>query len=211
MGRDSRTEYQRSRILAAIATDSMTTQQLADRLHLSRGATQLHLTAMMTETPRRVHISGFAQVTFKSKGAPMYLAGDKEDAKYVKVSRLKGRISARERKQQILKRLAIANMSGTELVESTGLQRARVYIAELYAAGKIHIGGWRPSLVGGSPIQLYAKGHGSDVQKPPRQSEHEKRARYWAKLKSDPHRHGMYLLTARLRKKPQSVFAALGI
>jgi hypothetical protein len=207
---DCRRDRQRARILAAIQAEALTSQQLADKLHLSRSGVQLHLTVMTAETPRLVHIASYTPAGYRKKGGPMYLAGDKKDAEYPKARRAKGRVTVEQQKARILKLLGTRQMTVAEVADEMLLRRARIYMFELREAGKIHIAGWR-SHPSAYPSPIYAIGGAPDVARPAALTESEKCSRHWAKLKADPHRHGLHLLRARVRRKPQNPFSALGL
>lgn len=206
---DPRREYQRGRILAALEAGPQTAKQLGERLHLSRSGVTIYLAAMKSESPRLIHVVGFHPSPVGMRPAPMYGLGDLEDAKYVKTRAPKGKVTATDRHKQILKILRVKKLTGAEINSELGLKRARIYVIELYAQGRVHIAGWQQRPTGGSPAPVYAAGRAPDAPRPTTQSVHEKCARAWAKLKADPHRHGLHLQRNRLRKKPQTWLSAL--
>lgn len=206
---DPRRAYQLGRILDAIETGPKTAQQLADKLHLSRSGVQGYLKAMMREVPRLVRIAGYAPSPNRQRSAPMYGLGAEPDEKCVKTRSPKGHVTEADRHSQILRLLEEKPMTAKEVVTEMNLQRARIYMFRLHQAGKVHISAWRQQAAGGYPSPVYAAGPGEDVSRPEAQSEHEKCARYWAKLKADPHRHGHYLQRNRMRKQPQTWLSAL--
>lgn len=206
---DSRRAYQRARILASLQVELMTAQQLADKLHLSRSGAQWHLNLMMDEAPRLVHVAGHARHPAGQRSAPMYGLGDKPDVKCPKARAPKGRITAEGRKAQILKLLAKKPLTAADVAGDLLLERARIYVIELHAAGMVHVETWRQDASGAYRAPVYAAGAGSDAARPEPQSVHEKGARAWAKLKADPHRHGLHLQRNRMRKTPQTWASAL--
>jgi predicted ArsR family transcriptional regulator len=206
---DPRREYQRGRILAALKDGPLTAKQLGEKVHLSRSGITIYLSAMQEETPRLVRIVGYFPSPTGQRPAPMYGLGSKPDAKYVRTRAPKGKVTAADRKKQILKLLAAKQMTGAEVNDEVGLKRARIYVLELYAEGSVHIAGWQQRPSGGSPAPVYAAGSASDAPRPTTQTVHEKCARAWAKLKADPHRHGLHLKRNRLRKNPQTWLSAL--
>lgn len=214
MPRDSNTPvshslYQRERILAALAAGPMTAQQLAEKVHLSRSGVQLHLQAMGGHKPRLVHIADYAPAPPRHRRAPMYGVGDKDDAPYPKARAPKGLITVADRYEQILKLLRTRSRTGAELVGAMHLERARIYVLELHAAKKVYIADWHPQPNGGYPAPIYAAGSKPDVPRPPAMTHSQKSARHWAKLKADPHRHGLHLQRSRMRKNPQTWASAL--
>lgn len=201
--------YQLGRILAAMAAGPMSAQQLAEKIHLSRSGVQLYLTEMTRQTPRQAYIAEYAPAPVGHRRAPMYALGDKEDAPYPKARAPKGLITADDRKRQILELIGAGRKSSTEVVEAMNLPRAKIYMIELHAEKKLHIAKWRPNPDGGYPTPLYAVGDKPDVERPPAMTNAQKGARHWAKLKADPHRHGLLLQRNRMRKKPQTWASAL--
>lgn len=205
---DPRTPYQRGRITEALADGALTARQLAARLHMSLSSVTLHLAAMRT-TPRQVRIAGYEPNPNSQRPAPKYGLGSNADAKFKKSRAPKGRITAEDRKASILKLLGDRQMTAAELVKAMLLERARIYVIEMHAAGAVHVTKWKQDSTGAYRSPVYAAGPGVDAARPAPQSEHEKSARHWKKLKSDPHRHAHYLQRNRMRKVPQTWLSAL--
>jgi hypothetical protein len=206
---DPRRAYQRTRILAAVQAGPLTAQQVADKLHLSRGGAQWHINGMMAEKPRLLHVAGHARNQEGQRSAPTYGLGDKPDVPFRKARAPKGRVTVDDRYEQIMKKLGARPMTAAEVVDEMLLQRARVYLIDLHAAGRIHVVSWRQDASGAWRSPVYAVGAAADAERPAPQSEHEKCARYWVRLKADPHRHGHYLQRNRMRKNPQTWLSAL--
>jgi predicted ArsR family transcriptional regulator len=206
---DPRREYQRKRILAAIESEPMTAQQLADRLFMSRDGIQLHLNAMKAEKPRLAHVSGFQPG--RARPMPMYSPGDKKDAVYTKKRTPKRHLLVSEREATILKAIKEQPMTAGQLAEKLGLcvSYMRRYTARLHAEKKIHAADWLPNLHGGTRAAKYAIGDRPDAPKPEPLTAKQKNERRWATLKADPQRHGIYLQMRRVRKTPQTWFSAL--
>jgi predicted ArsR family transcriptional regulator len=206
---DPRREYQRGRILTALKNGPLTAKQLGEKLHLSRSGITIHLAAMRAQTRRLVRIAGYCPSPSGQRAAPMYGLGADTDAKYVRTRAPKGHVTAADRKGQILKLLRSKGMTAAGVVDELGLKRARIYVFDLHSEGSVHISGWQQRPSGGSPAPIYAAGSGPDAVRPATQSVHEKCARAWARLKADPHRHGLHLKRNRLRKNPQTWLSAL--
>lgn len=187
----------------------MTSQQLGDKLHLSRSGVQIYLQEMMAENPRLVHIAGYEPSPTGYRAAPKYALGDKSDAKYEKSRAPKGRITTEDQCKKILRKLRARPMTAAEVVEEMLLQRARIYVFDMHAAGRVHITSWKQDATGAWRSPVYAAGAGQDAPRPGPQSQREKGARAWQKLKADPHRHGLLLQRNRMRRKPQTWFSAL--
>lgn len=206
---DPRTAYQRGRITEALADGALTARQLAARLHMSLSGVSIHLAAMRNSKPRQVRIAGYLPNPNSQRPAPKYGLGSNADAKFEKSRAPKGRITAEDRKASILKLLGDRQMTAAELVKAMLLERARIYVIEMHAAGAVHVATWKQDSAGAYRSPVYAAGLGADATRPAPQSEHEKSARHWKKLKSDPHRHAHYLLRNRMRKVPQTWLSAL--
>lgn len=206
---DPRSAFQRGRIVGALADGPLTARQLAAKLHLSLSGVTLHLSAMRTSKPRQVRIAGYAQNPNSQRPAPRYGLGSNADAKFKRSRAPKGRITAEDRKASILKLLGERQMTATEIAKAMLLERARVYVIEMHAAGAVHVAKWKQDSTGAYRSPVYAAGPGVDAARPEPQSEHEKCARYWARLKADPHRHAHYLQRNRMRKVPQTWLSAL--
>lgn len=206
---DPRREYQRGRILAAIASEPLTAQQLADRLHLTRDGINLILAGMRAEKPRLVHVAGHTPNPNGGRPAPMYRPGDKKDAQYVKTRAPKGRVTLEQQLERILKMIAAEPMTAVAVTERMGLKRARLYVTDLHDQRKVHIHSWNQHPMGGYPSPVYAVGNLPDAPRPEPMSTREKNARHWARLKADPQRHALHLQMQRVRRKPQTWFSAL--
>jgi predicted ArsR family transcriptional regulator len=215
---DPRTAYQRGRILAAIANEPLTAQQLADRLHLTRDGINIHLKAMKEATPRLVHIAGHVYNPDGGRPAPKYSPGDKQDAVYVS-SRVPTRhLQTDQNKAKIMRLLESKKMTILQLAEQIDLshQWTRHLIAGLRKDKRVHIGGWQRQTAGIAP--LYAIGNKADVKKPVMSSA-EAYKRFKARLKSDPDAKENHYVTQKRRRmkthikrlmaKPQPWFAAL--
>ena len=206
---DPRRAYQQGRILDALKDEALTARKLADRLHLSLSGITWHLAAMKSQTPRMVRIAGYAPSPTRQRSAPMYGLGAHPDAVCVRTRAPKGRITVAERHAQILALLEDRPRTAKDVVHQMGLQRARIYIFNLQAAGQVYIKGWKQGAAGGYPAPVYAVGDLPDLPRPAASTQYEKNARHWARLKADPHRHGLLLQRNRMRKKPQTWLSAL--
>lgn len=206
---DPRSAYQRGRIVGALADGPLTARQLAAKLHLSLSGVTLHLAAMRSSKPRQVRIAGYEPNPHSQRPAPKYGLGSNADAKFKRSRAPKGRVSAEERKAKILSLLGEREMTAAELVKAVLLERARIYVIELHADGKVHVARWKQDATGAYRSPMYAAGPGVDAARPDPQTEHEKCARYWARLKADPHRHAHYLQRNRMRNVPQTWLSAL--
>lgn len=161
--RHPRSERQRARILAAIAVEPLTAQQLADRLHLSRDGVNLHLAKMKAMKPRLIHVSGHVYNPLGGRPAPQYSPGDKLDANYTS-SRAPTRHNRVSEQLALAKKELGANpMTAANLGLKLGIRasRARFYIAKLRATKQAYIKDWIPMAAGSAPI--YAVGDKPDA------------------------------------------------
>jgi predicted ArsR family transcriptional regulator len=213
-----RTEYQRGRILAAIATEALTAQQLADKLHLTRDAINIHLKAMKTATPRAVHISGLASCSRGGRPAPRYSPGDKPDAVYTSSRAPTRHLKIEQNFAATLKALRATSMTSAQLGEVLGVSAnwARHFVAKLREEHRVYISGWIPMRAGIAPT--YTLGDREDVPRPVC----DKKAAYMRlkeRRKTDPdaqeryerdlRRRAIKDRIAKLKTKPQPWFAAL--
>lgn len=215
---DPRTAYQRGRILAAIAHEPLTAQQLADRLHLTRDGINIHLKAMKEASPRLIHIAGHVYNPDGGRPAQKYSPGDKKDATYVATRQiLQGRKDVVDRTfKRLIEMLQRTPMTANEVGEALELApaRARWYISELRKSTprRLYVKRFEPN-VGGYPAPVYAVGNKPDAVYTPKT-----RADVYREIMADPDRRRRILTRNKLRylveskrKKPNSIFGALGL
>lgn len=220
MGADPRTAYQRGRILAAIATEPLTAQELADRLHLTRDGINIHLKAMKNAEPRQVHVASYDRNVQGGRPAPRYRPGDAKDAVYEPSRTPKRHLQVGKQLAKIKKLLRAKPMSATQLGQAlaTSPGWARNLVARLRAAKQVYIGGWQSFGSGIAP--LYALGAREDVPRPPIDPKNAY-ARLKRRRETDDHAREVYERDLRrravnskikkLKAKPQGIFAALGV
>jgi predicted ArsR family transcriptional regulator len=215
---DPRTAYQRGRILAAIAQEALTAQQLADRLHLTRDGINIHLRAMKDASPRLVYISGHVYNPDGGRPAPKYSPGDKKDATYIPTRQiLQGRKDLVERTlKRVVDLLQRKPMSAKDLGDALDLApaRARWYLNELRTSTpkRVHVKRFEPQF-GGYPAPIYAAGDKPDAVYTPKTAKQVHR-----EAMNDPDRRRRvitrnkvrYLIESK-RKKPNTIFGALGL
>jgi predicted ArsR family transcriptional regulator len=209
-----RGERQKQRILDLVASEPKTAKQLAEGIHLSLTGVLLHTKVMMRETPRRLHIAGWVPSS-GGKPAPLYGLGDVPDAAYdpIRKAKLPDRVDTRA--ALIRKLLEDAPLTAEQLGNAAHLSpsRTRFYLRRLRDAGEVHIKGWEPPPGRGDLSPVYALGNRTDKKKP-----RKTRAETYRKEKSDPERLARLQAKRRARhtlekyrKKPQGIFAALGL
>jgi predicted ArsR family transcriptional regulator len=215
---DPRGAYQRSRILTAIADVALTAQQLADELHLTRDAINLHLRVMKEVSPRLVHIAGYVYNPDGGRPAPQYRPGDHKDAVYVRTRHiLQGRKEVVDKTfERVITLLQRKPMTAKELGDALDLApaRARWYINHLRTSEpkRVYIKRFSPNYAG-YPAPVYAAGSRPDAVYTPKTPKelHQDAMR-------DPERRERILARSKLRyfieskrKKPNGIFGALGI
>lgn len=213
-----RTDYQRGRILAALAADTLTAQELADKLHLTRDGINLHLKAMKEAMPKLVHIASYDRNTQGGRPAPRYRPGDKKDAIY-QASRTPTRhLKIDQNFAATKKALRTTSMTSAQLGEVLGVTAnwARHFVARLREERQVYISGWIPLRAGIAP--LYTLGNREDVPRPVcdkkkaykrlkerRETDPAVREQYERDLK----RRAIKSRIAKLKVKPPLWFAAL--
>lgn len=212
---EPRTVYQRGRILAAIAEKSLTAQELADKLHLTRDAINIHLKAMKEASPRQVYVASWVYNPKGGRPAPQYSAGNWPDAQFVSSRTPTRHLQTAKQKERIMRLLESKKMTILQLSAEMHLshQWTRHLIAELRQANRVHIGAWQRQLAGIAP--LYAIGDKRDMPKPQHTKTEWQRLK--ARIKADPDAKERYeqskkrrQLKARIeRMKPVTWFAAL--
>jgi predicted ArsR family transcriptional regulator len=220
MPADTRTAYQRGRILAAIAAEALTAQQLADRLHLTRDGINIHLKAMKEAAPRQVHVAGWVYNPQGGRPAPMYRPGDRPDAKYVAARAPTRHLQVGKQLAKIKRLLRAKPMTAAQLGQALGTSSgwARNLVVRLRAEKQVYIAGWQSPGAGIAP--LYAMGARDDVPRPPIDPKNAY-ARLKHRRETDDHAREVYerdlrrrALNSKIKKlkaKPQGIFAALGV
>lgn len=214
---DPRGAYQRGRILAAIATEALTAQQLADRLHLTRDGINIHLKSMKEAAPRLIHVASYVYNPKGGRPAPQYRPGDQKDAEYVPSCAPTRHLQTPNHKAHIMRLLEQKKRTILQLSDALDLshQWTRHLISELREEGRVHIGAWQRQSAGIAP--LYAVGSKADKPMP----KHTKTE--WQRLKdrinANPESREKYenskkrrQLKERIKRMhatPQSWFAAL--
>lgn len=190
---DPRREYQQGRILAAIASEPLTAQQLADRLHLSRDMILRHLAMLMAEVPRRLHVAGFE--TTIARPAPKYGPGDLPDAVYVPTRAPTRQNEVDEQTERAAAELKACPMTTSQLADKLGLSvsRTRFYVATLRADGKAYIKAWNAPPCGGDLAPVYGLGNRPDKPKARKTG-----AQRYRELKADPEKHERNLAKRRV-------------
>lgn len=207
-----RSDRQKARIMDALADGPMNTKALAEKLHLSRTIILKYLHQLGQE-PRLVRVSGYDDR--HGRPAPIYALGSEADEVFVRQADRPrpGRVAMR--RQQIIDALTGSPMTCEQLSNIIGIQRSpiRNYLAELRNERRVHISGWTKAIKQGDIAPIYGLGNRPDAPKP-----RKSRQQRWKEEKADPERYDRIKAKKRAAyavdvavKKPQGIFAALGL
>lgn len=213
-----RSQRQRDRILSLLRISPLTTAQLAERMFLHRSTVINHITVLRRSN--QIHIGSHAVDSSSGMGriSPIWSAGEGADAVYLSKTKkatirkqtfIPGRLEDVERLLTGQQRTAreVSILMGLSLV------RTRSYIRMLRDQKRVFVKGW--TTVGDTFYQapLYLAGKGKD--KPIKRATAKE---YYQRIKTQPERYDKMLAKKNAQhyvnghlKKPQSIFAALGI
>lgn len=211
------------RILTSLANEPQTVAELSARFNTTVSNMSLYIKRLRDAVPRQVYISSFNSNTGKYAGrpAPVYAAGSKPNAEFVPLRRPTPKKSVAERCEQVLAHLLQSPLSSVELAAKMFVVRdtALSYLTKLRREGKIHITRWaHPSKFkegrGGSYTPIYAIGSKADKPRPKKESSAARNARKRKEpgyAESERKRAAKRRAIIKFSKKPQSIFAALGL
>lgn len=209
-----RGELQRRKIVALLESGPHSAQDIARGVHLTRGAVLLHIRQMREAGQVRIasHV-----MQYRSREIPLYGLGDAPDAEYV---RSKDRLAPnsfdvqREKvRQMILNQLKIARATAPELAILLGLANPtmRKYLPMMREENLIHRAAWAKKDGGGIQVAIWAVGNKPDAPKDkviPRTTvgslPQDQMDLLWKKKE-------VKKILSAAKKKPQGIFAALGI
>lgn len=220
----ARGEAKSRRIIDALRNNPMTTRQIAEALDISESGAALQL-RKLRDNPRRVHISGYyLSPGTQGQPAPIYSVGNRPHAEYTRINIPGRKTTSAERRQQIIDLLTERPRTMAELSEAIHIVREAVgrHMRMLRKPGskQVYIRRWQhPSKiaapgVGGDWAPVYAAGDKPDKKKPRAETPSERHQRlskddaYKAERRKKRRAH--YAIE-KTRKKPNSIFAALGI
>lgn len=208
-----RGEFQRKKILALLSSGPMSSQNIADKVFLERTAVLLHIQELRRQG--LVRIAGHVMQS-RSREIPLYGLGGEPDAVYVKAKYLQPKCYEEQRakvRDAILAQLEVSPATAPELAIFLGLSNPtiRKYLPKMQGAGLIHRAAWVKKEGGGIQVAIWAIGEKPDAPK------HKliKRARLghlpqhqidllWKKREAKE-------IVSIAKKKPQGIFAALGV
>lgn len=211
-------------ILAALKRQAMTLSQLAAALNLGESNAWMYVRKLRKAEPRRVYISGYKTNTGFGAGrpAPIFSAGNRPDVEFVPNNRPTRKTSAAERRDKVMELLTEKPRTSRELGECMHVVRATalIYVTQLRRENKIYVKRWKhPSTVneeaiGGAWSPVYAVGNKPDKPQPVAETSAQRHAR----RKLDPayvadarKRRKQQYMREKVLKKPQGIFAALGL
>lgn len=207
-----------ARILACLAREPMTVQQISAAINTCRSSVGMAL-KRMNEGARKVFICGHTERR-KGRPQPIWSAGNMPNVEFVPNARPAPKISAAQRRQQILDLLRRRPQTVAELAESMHIVRARVvkYLGELRNAQprQVHIAKFlHPSKFGrgGTWVPVYAIGNKPDavlVIETPAQR-HARLSLDLAYREDRRKERKVRYQIERLRKKPNHWASALGV
>lgn len=209
-----RGERRKQHILELTAERPMSARELAAAVHLTLSAVLLHTKAMMSETPRRMHIAALVP-TGTGKPTPLYGPGDHPDAVYEPVRKPKLPDRVETRMGQLVELLEQGSCTAEQvaLKMHLSISRAREYVRRLREMRWAYIADWIKPQGRGDLAPSYALGMRPDKPKP-----RETRAERWRKERGDAEKYRRILAQrrhlehrAKLRKKPNTIFGALGL
>lgn len=211
-------------IVATLKRQPMTVVQLAAALGMGQSNVWVYLNKLRKAQPRRVYISAYKSNTGFGAGrpAPIFSAGNRPDVEFVPNNRPTRKTSAAERLQRVMELLTEKPRTSRELGECMHVVRATalIYVTQLRREKKIHVKRWKhPSAVneeciGGAWSPVYAVGNKPDKPQPAAETSAQRHAR----RKLDPgyvadarRRRKQQYMREKALKKPQGIFAALGL
>lgn len=176
---------QMAAMVTMLTESAMTVNQLADKMECSTANVYLYLERLRAD--KRVFIESHIARTDGGRPAPLFRAGDKPDAEYIRKTKPRNKVPVDrlavgiERVRAALSEPRTAEEAGQLAFMTAG--RARHYIGLLRAADGCFIKDWRHPGKRGDLAPVYALGRGKDKPKP-RQS----RADRWKREKGDVHK-----------------------
>lgn len=212
---DPRPARTMARILELLKDGPLTRLEISEKLSLSQSTAHHNLTRLQAE-PRKIHVCGWV----RTSGNPhrQFALGDKPDVPFVPLHQVvKPEVDTVAVACKRIVSALVRHQSVQELATSLGCSVAyvRKYIAILLAESprRIYVKTWRRPTGPGGLTKVYAIGNKPDAQ-PPRLTGADR----FKELKANPEKHERFnkvrcLAAARrrTRKKPQTIFSALGL
>jgi DNA-binding transcriptional ArsR family regulator len=212
----------RQAILDLLKEGPKTRQQIMATLGMASASVSSHLRKLHQE-PKQAFICDHIP---NNQGMPaaVWALGDKPDVEYVPQSRPGKKISAEERRQQVLAKLREKPRSAKELAKVIYLSKkaAGIYITQLRAPENRQLfilkflppGVANPGLRASSWVPVYAVGNKPDAPAPKKETSSARHARLSKSEKyreAERRRGRLYTLIKKTRKNPRGIFSALGL
>lgn len=206
-------------IIASLYNSPKTNAKLCAAVGLGRASVALYLVRLHDE-PRQAYIIGHEMRN--GSPAPVWAAGDSPDVEYVPQSRPTPKTSAEERIQQVLSLLTSRRMTMRQLASKMYVTQATAgrYVTKLRRDGKVYVYRWiapynaYPGTRAATWIPVYAVGDNLDMPMPKQESSSARHARLHAHEGYRDERNEKRRLryqVEKTRKKPNTIFAALGL
>lgn len=206
-------------ILDLLASGPMSRQQLSRALAAASSSIAMHLERL--HAAKRIHVCGHIP-NHMGMPATLWALGNLPDVEYVPLSRPMPKTSAAERREQVLRALGKKPRTSLQLAESIHVVKktASVYIAQLRRDKRLYIVKWiaggtlYPDSRASSWVPVYGVGNEPDAPTPKRETRAARHARLSkdsAFRQAERQRARVYYLIKRAKKKPQTIFSALGL
>lgn len=205
-----RGQRQEQRVIATLTEAPKTPAQIAEALSL--GLSNVSIYTRRLKRQGRIYVSGHQGGI--GRPAPVFAVGSLPDVEYVPKRRNVPIKTVDDRLAEV-KKLLESGHTSRELGEKLHVTRGRAQklVQMLREQTPVRIAGWRHPGHRGDLAPIYRLGTAPDAPKP-----RETRAQRYAKEKADPEKYERILRKRRARhhvdmakKRPQGIFAALGI
>lgn len=217
-GVTSKGRQRMDKIIAALQSKPMGVVELAEVLGMGKSNVWVYLDKMRNGTPKRVFISGYRKHAEARAGqpAPIYSAGSKPDFEYVPNNRPTPKTSAAQRREQMIALLRKSPMTAQQLGDEMHIVKARalMYVGQMKRENAVYISRWLRPEGAGAWAPVYALGNRPDKPTPKGETSGQRHARLMRNpehAEEERARRRRRYAVERLRGKPQSIFAALGL
>lgn len=209
-----RGDTQRAKILTLLEQGPTSSQDLADKIFLTRSAVLLHLKCL--RDAGKVRIAAY-ETQFRSREIPLYAPGSAPDAPYVKVrNRPENKAYEVQRAKvrgAILAQLRAGLATGPELATLLGLSHPtiRKYLPKMRAERLVYRAAWVSRTEGGRRMALWAAGNADDASQDTVIKAHAPVGLTYEQHDLLRRKNEARTILKIARKKPQGIFAALGV
>lgn len=209
-----RGDIKRAKILALLEKGPTSSQDLADKIFLTRSAVLLHLKFL--RDAGKVRIAAY-RTQCRSREIPLYALGSAPDAPYIKMRhRPENKVFEMQRAKvrgAILAQLKSGLATAPELAILLGLSNPtiRKYLPKMRAERLVYRAAWASRTEGGRQMALWAAGNADDAPQ-------DSVIKAWSPVGLTYEQHDLLrkknearTILKIARKKPQGIFAALGV